>query len=208
VGKSTAAFQANVAGSKEAARSGEQVVEKYLTDVVYPGQQQAQGSMSNATIAESILRRDPNLTGAGKEFMSNIANWMATFGMAPEAAKNFTTNMAIFKSGATLELLSKQLAQKGPQTESDARRMFEAGLTTANPAEANRFIIRVMKAYAKRGLERSEFFSDWRDAHGGRMAGAVDAWHKYEKQEPMVSIINNKPYFWHELREFNASKQR
>lgn len=205
-GKGTVGYQSALAGGKEAAKSGEQVVESYLKETVYPGQIAAQASLSNAVIAESILRKDPRLTGAGKEFMANVANWMVTLGMAPEAAKNFATDMSIFKSAATLDLLSKQIAQKGPQTESDARRMFEAGLNMANPVEANLFIARLMKSYAKRGIERSEFFADWRDKRGGMMAGAVDAWNRYERSQPFVTIVDGKPYFWNELRDFNAKR--
>lgn len=76
-------------------------------------------------------------------------------------------------------VLQKQLAQKGPQTESDALRMQQTGAQLGNTADANRFVIAVARAQNNRQIKQQRFFDDYWRKHS-TYEGAEDAWYSGE----------------------------
>lgn len=114
-------------------------------------------------------------TGWGKEAIAQGANFLTTLGVAPEKATEMASNAQIFKAAATEIVLQKQLAQKGPQTESDAKRIVETGASLGNTPVANRFILDVAKAQNNRTIAQQKFFdSYWRSK--GTYEGAEEKW--------------------------------
>lgn len=178
-----------------AAKQGEDRASDFLTKVVYPTVEAADGLRSSATIAKNLLQTDPQLTGAMKPFLGQMANILTTLGLAPAAAQHFASNMSIFYSQAMLNVLAQQLAQKGVQTESDALRMLQAGIDPSKPAEANRYLIRYMEAVADRSFERANFFDAWSKKNNSIMGGSVEAWNKYSREHPMAKIVEGKVHF-------------
>lgn len=170
---------------------------EYVEKEVYPGLKSADDMRTSAIIARQLLEKDPQLTGSMKPLMSEFANFMTTLGLAPERAQQFATNQSLFRSQAMLQVLAKQLEQKGVQTESDALRIMQAGIDPSKPAAANRFMIRFMEATANRLQERAAFFDRWQHdpRTGGSLAGAVEAWNAYSRKYPMAVVRDGRVYF-------------
>lgn len=113
-------------------------------------------------------------TGFGTEAKAAAANALAALGVK-DAAK-YATDAQTFNAAATEIVLQRQLLQKGPQTESDARRMQEAGVQLKNTPQANRFIIDVAKAQNNRAIKQQKYFDEyWRK--NGTYEGAEEAWY-------------------------------
>lgn len=181
--------------AKETGKADIDNVNKYLEKEVYPGIQVADDTRTEAMIMKDLMKKNPDLTGAGSPIFTSVGNWMATLGIAPDRVKQFTTNAELFRSQTLLQVLAKQLAQKGVQTESDATRMLQAGPDLSKPADANRFLVRLMEATSDRLYERSKFFDAYRKANGGNVTGAVDAWGRYNSDNPMTKVVDGKLHF-------------
>jgi hypothetical protein len=92
-------------------------------------------------------------------------------------AEKFATDTQTFQSNAIGAVLQKQLEQKGPQTESDARRIEQIGAELGKTKDANRFILDLAREQLRRDLEQRNFYSDWKKGPGkGSFNGAEDAW--------------------------------
>jgi hypothetical protein len=72
-------------------------------------------------------------------------------------------------------LLTKQLEQKGPQTENDAKRIDQTGAALGNTVNANRFILAHAEAIAERNIERAAFWQKYR-RENGTFDGADEAY--------------------------------
>lgn len=180
---------------------------KYFDETVMPAADASRGVEMNAKIVMNLLQKYPDLTGAGKDVLGAALNWADTFGFATPGMKSRAKDWATFNSIVMNEVLMQQLAQKGPQTESDAKRMMQARLMITNPAESNKFIARLMMATAKRAQEQAKFFAKYRK-QSPSLIGAQDAWNQYTVERPIVSIIGNEPYFHHELDAFEEKNGR
>lgn len=198
---STAAKASAKVGSSEDIKS----VQNYMDKEVYPGVNVADETRTHAIIAKEALRKNPNLTGAGTPLLASIGNWMQTLGIAPDAVKTFVNDAKIFESQAFLQVLAKQLAQKGVQTESDAARMLAAGIDNSKPVETNKFLIRYMEATADRLQERARFFDAYRTRNGSDMRGAVDRWNKYVSDHPMARIGEDGKLQFKKMEKFDGS---
>jgi hypothetical protein len=116
-------------------------------------------------------------TGFGTEAKTAAANVLASLGV--EDAAQYATNAQTFKAAAIEAVLQKQLAQKGPQTESDAKRIAETGTQLGNTTEANRFVIDIARAQNDKAIKQQEFFDKyWRS--NGTYEGAEAAWYDGE----------------------------
>lgn len=115
-------------------------------------------------------------TGWGKEAIATGANFLTTMGVAPDKATEFASNAQTFKAAALEIVLQKQLMQKGPQTESDAKRLVETGSNLANTPQANRFILDVARSMNNRTIQQHKFYDDyWRK--NKTFEGAENAWY-------------------------------
>ncbi len=133
-------------------------------------------------------------TGFGTETITAGAKVLGALGV--EGAKNLATNAESFLGAASSAVLTKQLEQKGPQTESDAQRITQTGAQLGNTKEANRFLITVAKAQLQRDIAQRNFYDSWWKKNK-TYDGAEDAW---ETGEGSRSLFD-----YPELRKYRAT---
>jgi hypothetical protein len=112
-------------------------------------------------------------TGFGKETIAAGASVLASLGV-PEAAK-FATDTQKFQSNAISAVLQKQLEQKGPQTESDARRIEQIGAQLGKTKQANEFILSMAGELLRRDIDQRNFYDRWYKTNK-TYDGAENAW--------------------------------
>jgi hypothetical protein len=112
-------------------------------------------------------------TGFGTDAQAAAANVLGALGV--ESAKDFATNAQVFKAAASSAILTKQLEQKGPQTEADAKRIEQTSAQLGNTKEANTFLAKVGIALANRDIKQRDFYSKWR-TENKTFEGAEEAW--------------------------------
>lgn len=112
-------------------------------------------------------------TGFGTETKTAGASVLAALGVAN--ADKFATNAQIFQAKATEAVLQKQLEQKGPQTESDAKRIDMVGAQLGKTTDANKFLLTIAKEQLKRDMEQRNFYDAWWKKNK-TYDGAEDAW--------------------------------
>ncbi|NNF40747.1 MAG: hypothetical protein HKN64_05160, partial [Woeseiaceae bacterium] len=87
-------------------------------------------------------------------------------------------------------VLTQMQAQKGPQTENDAKRIESALASISNLPEVNLQIIRVQKAIEIRKIAQAEFWREHEEAEG-TLKGAASAWNRYKIDTPMVRTLSD-----------------
>jgi hypothetical protein len=99
-------------------------------------------------------------------------------------------------------VLEKMLAQKGPQTSEDARRIERTLASIKNTPEAKDFLLSAAIATESRALERHAFHDDWL-AKNKTLKGADRAWAKYIAKTPLVGRHpkSQKVVFLYDFRE-------
>jgi hypothetical protein len=112
-------------------------------------------------------------TGFGKETVAAGASVLAALGV--KDAEKFATDAQQFQSNAISAVLQKQLEQKGPQTESDAKRIEQIGAQLGKTKNANEFILGTAKEQLKRDIEQRNFYDRWYKTNK-TYDGAEDAW--------------------------------
>jgi hypothetical protein len=112
-------------------------------------------------------------TGFGKEAIAAGASVLAALGV--KDAEKFATDAQQFQSNAISAVLQKQLEQKGPQTESDAKRIEQIGAQLGKTKSANEFILETAKEQLKRDIEQRNFYDRWYKTNK-TYDGAEDAW--------------------------------
>ena len=112
-------------------------------------------------------------TGFGTEAKAAAAKVLGALGV--QSAEKYATDTQTFQSNAIQGLLQKQLEQKGPQTESDAQRIEQAGAQLGKTKAANEFILTVAKEQLQRDREQRDFYRSWKKKTGS-FDGADDAW--------------------------------
>lgn len=118
-------------------------------------------------------------TGFGTETKAAAASVLGALGV--QGAADYASNSQMFNAAASGAILQKQLEQKGPQTEADALRIQQTSAQLGNTTEANKFILKVAKAQAKRDIEQRTFFQNWRkNSKNKTFEGAEDAWYAGE----------------------------
>ncbi len=140
---------------KEQGAKGEANV-KYYTEL----KAQADAARKENAILSS-LEKNPLNTGRGVPLTSAAAAWLTYGGMGGDKVRQLAANSETFQRDAMDLVLTKQIAQKGPQTEADAKRMELTVASLGNTREANAAIIKFAKAQAKRTIQQQEFYNDW-----------------------------------------------
>jgi hypothetical protein len=112
-------------------------------------------------------------TGFGTETKAAGASVLAALGVSN--ADKFATNAQIFQAKATEAVLQKQLEQKGPQTESDAKRIDAVGAQLGKTTDGNKFLLTTAKEQLKRDMEQRNFYDAWWKRNK-TYDGAEDAW--------------------------------
>ena len=114
-------------------------------------------------------------TGFGTDAKAAGARVLGALGV--KDADKFATDTQTFQSNAISAVLQKQLEQKGPQTESDARRIEQIGAELGKTKDANRFILDLAREQLRRDLDQRNFYTEWKKGPGkGSFNGAEDAW--------------------------------
>jgi len=116
-------------------------------------------------------------TGFGKETVAAGASVLAALGV--KDAEKFATDTQKFQSNAISAVLQKQLEQKGPQTESDAKRIEQIGSQLGKTKNANEFILATAKEQLKRDVDQRNFYDRWYKTNK-TYDGAEDAWFSNE----------------------------
>lgn len=130
-------------------------------------------------------------TGFGKETVAAGARVLGALGV--QGAEKLATDTQTFQSNAINAVLQKQLEQKGPQTESDARRIEQVGAQLGNTKDANRFILDLAKEQLRRDVEQRNFYDKWKERTGS-FKGAESAWFEGEGNKSLFDRPALKKY--------------
>jgi len=138
----------------------------------------------------SLLNKDFN-TGFGKETIAAGASVLAALGV--KNAEKFATDTQTFQANAINAVLQKQLEQKGPQTESDARRIEQIGAQLGKTKAANEFILSMAREQLRRDVEQRNFYDRWYKTNK-TYDGAEDAWFAGEGGKSLFDRPGLKQY--------------
>jgi hypothetical protein len=130
-------------------------------------------------------------TGFGKETIAAGASVLAALGV--KDAEKFATDTQKFQANAINGVLQKQLEQKGPQTESDAKRIEQIGAQLGKTKDANAFILSTAKEQLKRDVEQRNFYDRWYKTNK-TYDGAEDAWFNGEGGKSLFDRPSLKKY--------------
>lgn len=130
-------------------------------------------------------------TGFGKETVAAGARVLGALGV--QGAEKLATDTQTFQSNAINAVLQKQLEQKGPQTEPDARRIEQVGAQLGNTKDANRFILDLAKEQLRRDVEQRNFYDKWKERTGS-FKGAESAWFEGEGNKSLFDRPALKKY--------------
>ena len=130
-------------------------------------------------------------TGFGKETVAAGASVLAALGV--KNAEKFATDTQTFQSNAISAVLQKQLEQKGPQTEFDARRIETLGAQLGKTKQANEFILATAKEQLQRDIEQRNFYDRWYKTNK-TYDGAEDAWFTGEGGKSLFDRPGLKKY--------------
>jgi hypothetical protein len=132
-------------------------------------------------------------TGFGTDAKAAGARVLGALGV--KDAEKFATDTQTFQSNAIGAVLQKQLEQKGPQTESDARRIEQIGAELGKTKDANRFILDLAREQLRRDIEQRNFYTEWKKGPGkGSFNGAEDAWFAGEGGKSLFDRPSLKKY--------------
>lgn len=154
---------------------------------------------------------NPAITGPTQDLRAAANSFFSDLGVPIAAGKiDQISNLSQYKAMQSQMVLSEQLKQKGPQTESDAKRIAETFGNTKNIQEANKLILNYQLALADRESLLAEMAEDYRDR-----TGKIEGWRKeqreYVRRTPLAGVDpqSKRLVFWNEfqdvMREDNPS---
>jgi hypothetical protein len=154
---------------------------------------------------------NPAITGPTQDLRAAANSFFSDLGVPIAAGKiDQISNLSQYKAMQSQMVLSEQLKQKGPQTESDAKRIAETFGNTKNIQEANKLILNYQLALADREALLAEMAEDYRDR-----TGKIEGWRKeqreYVRRTPLAGVDpqSKRLVFWNEfqdvMREDNPS---
>ena len=197
---------APVLSQGEQGKSEGQAYGQYLVkDVLAPAKLAAQGartSNNQLAIAESTLNNTPINQINSNDTVRKLAGYAKAAGLlTPEAEQN-VSNLATLNGTISSIIMSDQIAQKGPQTESDAKRL-EASVSGMGDADATKFLLAAKRAQN----DRTAAYYDFIDKHKretGTLATADDAWNKSQGGQSIFREKSLQRYA--EVRELNGKR--
>jgi len=129
-------------------------------------------------------------SGRLEEVKAGIAAYAQALGLDPaKVGLPDPTNPQAFIGTAQQLVLRVMQAQKGPQTENDAKRIEQTVASLGNTPQAKDFLIDSAMAVRKRDIERADFFDTWYEDKG-TYDGARKAWQmRIEK----IPLLGNNP---------------
>lgn len=171
----------------EAREWGKQLVSEYQD--VSSRAQAAEDNLANL----HMLRQMDVSTGAIEPAKAWVAGLAESFGYDPtKLGLDGATNAQAFTGIAQNLVLTKMQAQKGPQTESDAKRIQETIASLGNTPDANKFITDAAIALEERKVEQRDFYQAWRAGEiegspGNTLKGVSKAWNEYKRNTPLLA---------------------
>lgn len=155
----------------------------YYYKTVVPESDVATSQISSYDIIDSYAD-DAGKFAPMKELLGST---LEASGLSPQAKLiREAKNIQILRGELANAVLSKQLEQKGVQTEADAQRITETLGGYKNQPEAVKFLTRVRRAQATRMNQRQEFFDDFQVANKTR-DGAIAAWKTFVRDTPLIA---------------------
>lgn len=159
----------------------------------------AQGELSSLQQLRGINVQ----TGKLEELKAGIAGYAQALGIDP-ATLNLKdpTNAQSFIGTAQQLVLRVMQAQKGPQTENDAKRIEQTVANLGNTPAAKDFLIDSAMAVRQRDIERADFYDAWREQKG-TFDGARKAWNMYIEKVPLLgnNPTTGRPVFFGQFKE-------
>lgn len=141
---------------------------------------------TNLKILENGLK-----TGFGTNAIAAAASVLSALGL--KDAEKYAGNAQMFTAAANQLVLQAQIAQKGPQTEADAKRITATSAQLGNEVDANKFILKVAIAQANKTIEQRKFYADWYKENK-TYDGAEDAWFEGKGGESLFDRPELKEY--------------
>lgn len=144
-----------------------------------------QQKAGNAAVALGMNPDNPTI----KAMLGNVTNGQAFNGMMQNL------------------VLTKMQAQKGPQTENDAKRIESTVASLGNTPAARDFLMRAADSLAYEDMLKRQFWDDYR-AEKNTFDGAQVAWRKFKNDVPLVgkNPQTGAPIFFSEFAEANRGK--
>ena len=139
---------------------GEKDLNKMWMDKTLTPIQEAGRSAESIVSQVQTLRQIPLNTGWGTEAKAGAANVLAGLGIATKNAEMFAANEQKFQQVASERLWTVLNAAKGPQTEGDADRARKTFAKVSNTPEANKFIMDLAEATAKRDMNKAAYYNE------------------------------------------------
>lgn len=181
-------------GSTTFAMPGETVAEaeaKAFGGVLIGDFKRAQENAQNASVALDQLNTLKNIdveTGAVEPLRVWATGLAEGLGFDPKKLTGLesATNAQAFEGIAQNIVLSAMQAQKGPQTENDAKRIESTIASMRNTPAAKEFLIDAGIALRERTIEEYEFYQNFEQAQG-TFRGASKAWNDYKRATPLIA---------------------
>jgi hypothetical protein len=165
----------------------------------------AQAAMDQNEQLEQLSQIDVD-TGFGEEAKTQVARVFNSFGVNGDSLLGVdVANAQAFRASSGKLLAEALAAQKGPQTDKDAERIMDTLPKLTNEQEANKFILRSMKAINQRKIEQAEFYERALEVDG-TLKNADSKWREFKRKTPLMSgsIINQStglPMFFGEFMD-------
>jgi hypothetical protein len=167
----------------------EQVEQAKLNVRNYDGIRTNANNSANTLNQLYALKNIQYQTGALEPYKATAASFVQALGFDPKTVGLQNASNAQSINAITSNLvLQKQLAQKGVQSESDAKRMKDTIARLGNTQQAFKFINNFAIEGEKRNIEMADFYAKWYEDNK-TYQGADKAWREFAVQTP---IIGNK----------------
>ena len=164
----------------------------------------AEQAIEQLSLAQSI----PIQSGALEPLKAKAGALGEAMGFSPEALESAglgqATTAQAFTGIMQNLVLTKMQAQKGPQTENDAKRIERTLSNLGNTDAAREFLIRSAIALEQRKVAKRDFMSEWKadPSKGNTFEGAERGWRKEQARAPLFKVgASGLPLFFQEFSD-------
>ncbi|MBN9497863.1 MAG: hypothetical protein J0H39_13990 [Alphaproteobacteria bacterium] len=191
----------------EASDYGKALVDEYKT--VRERGNAANDARNQLAMARTIATTGPDGRELPSALQMQIGNAAAALGFNTEspAAKQLlgrVTDGQAFVGTMQNLVLTKMQAQKGPQTENDAKRIESTVSSLGNTPAARDFLLRSADALAQLDQYQHQFWEEYRASSPKKsFEGAAIAWRDWRNKTPLLGVNpnSNLPVFLPEFME-------
>lgn len=164
------------------------------------------GAVRENSLIDAMLR-NPIETSKAAPLTITAKSWLTGLGITGDRFNGEVSNAQAFQAAAKEMVLNRQLMQKGPQTESDARRLEETVASLGNTPDGNKAILAFSKAQNNRAIKQANFFDAyWRK--NKTLEGAEAAWEQGEGGTSIWETPELKGYQGAKVIDFNSLPKR